>query len=39
MLNKGPFVGEAVQALDSILVRMSEHQSKKTPRLRALKSW
>ena len=39
MLNKGPYVGEAVQALDSILVRMSEHQSKKTPRLRALKSW
>ena len=39
MLNKGPYVGEAVQALDSILVRMSEHQNKKTPRLRALKSW
>lgn len=39
MLNKGPFVLDAVRALDRLLGRMAEHQSKKTPRLRALKSW
>jgi pyruvate kinase len=39
MLNKGPFVPDAVRALDRLLGRMAEHQSKKTPRLRALKSW
>ena len=39
MLNKGPFVNRAVEALDRLLVRMAEHQSKKTSRMRALKSW
>jgi pyruvate kinase len=39
MLNKGPFVLDAVRALDRLLGRMAEHQSKKTPRLRALRTW
>ena len=39
MLNKGPFVTDAVRALDRLLTRMGEHQNKKTPRLRALHSW
>ena len=39
MLNKGPKVGEAIKVLDQLLRRMAEHQSKKTPRLRALRSW
>ena len=39
MLNKGPFVADAVRALDRLLTRMGEHQNKKTPRLRALRSW
>jgi pyruvate kinase len=39
MLNKGPNVGEAITALRALLLRMTEHQSKKTPRLRALRSW
>ncbi|MFN0105823.1 MAG: pyruvate kinase [Bryobacteraceae bacterium] len=36
MLNKGPYIVEAVQALDDILRRMEEHQEKKTARLRKL---
>lgn len=39
MLNKGPNVGEAVTALRGLLRRMTEHQLKKTARLRALRSW
>jgi pyruvate kinase len=39
MLNKGPNVGVAIEALDRLLRRMGEHQIKKTPTLRALKSW
>jgi pyruvate kinase len=39
MLNKGPNVGVAIDALDRLLHRMGEHQIKKTPTLRALKSW
>ena len=39
MLNKGPHVVEAVELLDRLLVRMAGHQTKKTPRLRALRSW
>ena len=39
MRNKGPFVTEAVRALDRLLVRMAEHQSKKTPKLRRLRTW
>lgn len=39
MLNKGANVVAGVDALDRLLLRMGEHQSKKTPILRALKSW
>jgi pyruvate kinase len=39
MLNKGPYLGEAIDVLHSLLRRMSEHQNKKTPRLRALHAW
>jgi pyruvate kinase len=39
MLNKGPYVVEAVLVLDRLLTRMAEHQTKKTPRLRALKAF
>jgi pyruvate kinase len=37
MLNKGPHILEAVRTLDDILRRMQAHQSKKSPRLRALR--
>ena len=33
MLNKGPYVVEAVRTLDDILTRMERHQDKKTPHL------
>lgn len=36
MLNKGPYIVDAVQTLDGILRRMQDHQSKKTPLMRAL---
>jgi pyruvate kinase len=39
MLNKGPHVLQALQCLDELFIRMAEHQQKKSPRLRALKSW
>ena len=39
MLNKGPFIVDAVKMLDDVLTRMQAHQSKKTPQLRALKTW
>ncbi|WP_373545334.1 pyruvate kinase [Chamaesiphon sp.] len=39
MLNKGPFIGEAIGILDDVLTRMEAHQLKKTPQLRALHSW
>ncbi len=39
MLNKGPNIAEAVVALRGLLQRMMEHQSKKTARLRALRTW
>jgi pyruvate kinase len=39
MLNKGPFVAEAIAVLDDVLTRMEAHQLKKTPQLRALHSW
>ncbi|WP_029353572.1 pyruvate kinase [Bosea sp. 117] len=39
MLNKGPAVGQAVELLDHLLGRMAGHMTKKTPTLRALKSW
>ncbi|CAN1212401.1 Pyruvate kinase [Tumidithrix helvetica PCC 7403] len=39
MLNKGPFIAEAITILDDVLTRMETHQLKKTPQLRALRSW
>jgi pyruvate kinase len=39
MLNKGPNVADAITVLRGLLRSMVEHQSKKTPRLRALRSW
>jgi len=39
MLNKGPAVIEAIDLLDRLLGRMAGHMDKKTPVLRALKSW
>lgn len=39
MLNKGPAVVEAVSLLDRLMGRMNDHVFKKTPTLRALKSW
>ncbi len=39
MLNKGPYVTEAVTILDHVLARMQDHQVKKTPQLRALHMW
>jgi pyruvate kinase len=39
MLNKGPFIAEAIAILDDVLTRMEDHQMKKTPQLRALHSW
>ncbi len=39
MLNKGPYIGEAIRTLDDILRRMAGHQAKKAPLLRALRAW
>ncbi|MBD2439076.1 pyruvate kinase [Nostoc sp. FACHB-110] len=39
MLNKGPYIVQAVAILDDVLTRMEAHQTKKTPQLRALHSW
>ena len=39
MLNKGPFIAEAIGILDDVLTRMEAHQLKKTPQLPALHSW
>jgi pyruvate kinase len=39
MLNKGPHIVDAMRMLDDILRRMQQHQQKKRPQLRALKSW
>jgi pyruvate kinase len=39
MLNKGPHVTEAIDALVEIVARMSGHQRKKTSLLRLLRSW
>jgi pyruvate kinase len=39
MLNKGPYLLDAVTILDDVLGRMDAHQTKKTSRLRALHSW
>ncbi len=39
MLNKGPYIAQAISALDSILTRMSEHHDKKRSLLRRLLAW
>ena len=39
MLNKGPYIADAVTALDDILGRMAGHEYKKNPLLRSLDSW
>ena len=39
MLNKGPYLFDAIDQLGPLLGRMEEHQHKKTPQLRRLKSW
>jgi pyruvate kinase len=36
MLNKGPFVLDAIAVLDNVVERMQAHQQKKTAQLRAL---
>ncbi|MDD4914045.1 MAG: pyruvate kinase [Methylococcales bacterium] len=36
MLNKGPYIVDALEALRNVMTRMHEHQRKKYPRLRAL---
>ncbi len=36
MLNKGPFVLDAIAVLDDVVSRMQDHQQKKTARMRAL---
>jgi pyruvate kinase len=39
MLNKGAYVLEAIEILRDLYKRMHQHQEKKSPQLRALKSW
>lgn len=39
MLNKGPYVREAVGMLDDVLRRMQAHTHKKTAQLRPLQAW
>jgi pyruvate kinase len=39
MLNKGPYIEEAISALDSILTRMHDHHDKKRSLLRRLHAW
>jgi pyruvate kinase len=39
MLNKGPAIASAIDLLDGLLIRMDAHVFKKTPTLRALRSW
>ncbi|TVQ35554.1 MAG: hypothetical protein EA356_07570 [Geminicoccaceae bacterium] len=39
MLNKGPHLERALRILDHLLVRMAEHQQKKTSLLRQLHAW
>jgi len=39
MLNKGPYILDALDILDGVLRRMETHQIKKSSQLRALKSW
>lgn len=39
MLNKGPFLDDAVTVLDNIMRRMAEHYYKKNALMRPLRSW
>ena len=39
MLNKGPYIAEAVRWLDEVLLRTQANQQKQSPQLRALQSW
>jgi len=39
MLNKGPFIDDAVELLTAMLSTMEGHQLKKVSRMRALRSW
>ena len=39
MLNKGPFVLDAIELLTDTLAAMEGHQFKKVSRMRALRSW
>jgi len=39
MLNKGPYIDVAIEALDDILRRMARHQRKKTALMRPLHAW
>ncbi|MBT0782300.1 pyruvate kinase [Paracoccus sp. pheM1] len=39
MLNKGPYLFEAISELDRLFGRMGGHMRKKTPQLRPLQSW
>lgn len=39
MLNKGPYLLEAIGFLNDVLARMDRHQSKKSPRFGPLHSW
>jgi pyruvate kinase len=39
MLNKGPYLFEAIDQLQSLLQRMDANQRKKAPQLRRLRSW
>lgn len=39
MLNKGPYIVDAIDALDGILGRMGGHADKKFPLLRRLRAW
>lgn len=36
MLNKGPFILDAIDVLDRVVARMQSHQHKKSPRMRTL---
>ena len=39
VFNNGSFLGEGIDALETLLVRMTANQDKKTAELRALQSW
>ena len=39
MLNKGPYLLEAIDQLQALLRRMDTNQHKKAPLLRRLRSW